>query len=82
MPLGNFIPVVYRTKKLKNWPRPNKWAAETIIIISLELTQPLTEMGTRNLSWGKALPVTDDDNSTISEPIVEKMWDPRQLTNL
>jgi hypothetical protein len=49
----------------------------------LGLTQPLTEMSTRNLPVGKGRPVLKADNLTaICEPIVQKMWKPRRLTNL
>jgi hypothetical protein len=40
-------------------------------------------MSTRNLPWGKRRPVRKSDNlTTISEPIVYKMWEPRRLTTL
>jgi hypothetical protein len=39
--------------------------------VALGLTQPLTEMITRNLPWGKALPECKADNlAAIYEPIV------------
>jgi hypothetical protein len=33
--------------------------------MTLGLTQPLTEMSTRNISWGKSQPVQRADNFTI-----------------
>jgi hypothetical protein len=51
--------------------------------MALEWTQPLTEMSTRNHSEGKARHPSKADNiTTIYEPIVEKMWQPRRLTDL
>jgi hypothetical protein len=39
--------------------------------MAVVLTQPLTEMSTRNLTWGKERPVRKADNLTaISELIV------------
>jgi hypothetical protein len=49
----------------------------------LGLTQPLTEMSTRNLPSGKRRPALRADNLTaICEPIVSKMWEHRRLTTL
>jgi hypothetical protein len=49
--------------------------------MALGSTQPLTEMGTRNLPGRKGRPARGDDNLTaICEPIVQKMWEPRRLT--
>jgi hypothetical protein len=51
--------------------------------MDLGSTQPLTEMSTRNLPGGKEWPAGEADNlTTICEPIVYKMWDPRRLTTL
>jgi hypothetical protein len=47
-----------------NWPNPS------IRIMTLESTQPLTEMGTRNLPGGKGRPARKVDNFTaICGPI-------------
>jgi hypothetical protein len=46
-------------------------------------TQPLTEMSTRNLLGGKGRPEHEADNlTTIYEPIIWKMWEPRHLQTL
>jgi hypothetical protein len=46
--------------------------------MALGLTQPLTEMSTRNLLGGKGrLALKADNLTTISEPIVQKMWESR-----
>jgi hypothetical protein len=51
--------------------------------MSLGSTQPLTEMGTRNLSGSKGRAASGADNlAAIYEQIVQKMWEPRRLTNL
>jgi hypothetical protein len=51
--------------------------------MALRLTQPLTEMSTKNLQRGKGRPVRKADNLTaIFEPIIWKMWEPRRLTSL
>jgi hypothetical protein len=51
--------------------------------MALGTTQPLTEMSTRNLPWGKVPSACKADNLTaICEPILEKMWEPRRLTTL
>jgi hypothetical protein len=48
-----------------NWPNPSGRS------MVLGLTQPLTEMSTRNLSGGKERPALKADNLTIiCEPIV------------
>jgi hypothetical protein len=47
------------------------------------LTQPLTEMSTRNFHGVKGRPARKTDNLTvICESIVKKMWEPRPLTTL
>jgi hypothetical protein len=50
--------------------------------IALGSTQPLTEMGTRNLPGGNARPEHKADLTAICEPIVSKMLDPGRLTTL
>jgi hypothetical protein len=51
--------------------------------MTLGSTQPLTEMSMRNLPGGKGQPARKADNiTTICEPIVYKMWDPRRLKTL
>jgi hypothetical protein len=51
--------------------------------MALGSTQPLTEISTRNLAGGKGRPARGADNlTTICEPIVQKMWETRRLTNL
>jgi hypothetical protein len=51
--------------------------------MALGLTQPLTEMSTRNLPGGKGRPARKAHNLTaICEPIIYKMSEPRRLTNL
>jgi hypothetical protein len=51
--------------------------------MALGSTQPLTEMSTRKLPGGKGRPARKADNlTTICEPIVKKMWEPRPLTTL
>jgi hypothetical protein len=46
-------------------------------------TQPVTEMITRNLPGGNGRPACKADNlTTICEPTVYKMWEPRCLTTL
>jgi hypothetical protein len=48
-----------------SWPNPSS------LTMSLESTQPLTEMSTRNLSGGKGRPASKADNLTaICESIV------------
>jgi hypothetical protein len=50
--------------------------------MALESTQPLTEMSIRNFPGDKGRPARNADNLTvICEPIVYKIWKPRQLTN-
>jgi hypothetical protein len=51
--------------------------------MALGLTQPLTEMSTRNIHGDKARPARKADNLTaIPEQIVKKTWDPWRLTTL
>jgi hypothetical protein len=51
--------------------------------MAVGLTQPLTEMGTRNLRVDKEWLAPKADNFTVtSEHIVNKMWKPRRLTTL
>jgi hypothetical protein len=52
--------------------------------MTLGLTQPLTEMSTRNLLQVKGgLPPRKADNlAAICEPIAQKIWKPRCLTTL
>jgi hypothetical protein len=51
--------------------------------MALGLTQPLTEISTRNLLGGKGRPAPKAHNLTaICEPIVWKIWEPRPLTTL
>jgi hypothetical protein len=51
--------------------------------MALGSTQPLTEMGTRNLPGGKWWLAHKADNLVaICEPTVWKMWEPRRLTTL
>jgi hypothetical protein len=51
--------------------------------MALGLTQPLTEMSTRNLPGGKGWPARGADNLTaICELNTWKMWNPRRLTTL
>jgi hypothetical protein len=51
--------------------------------MTLGSTQPVTEMSTRYLLWGKGRPAHKADNLTaICEPIVWKMWEHRSLTTL
>jgi hypothetical protein len=60
-----------------NWPNPSSRT------MALGSTQPLTEMSTRNLPGCKGQPAHKADNlTTICEPIVYKMWEPRRLTTL
>jgi hypothetical protein len=60
-----------------NLPKPSSHTT------ALELTQPLTEMSTRNPSGGKYKLERKDDNLTdICEPTVLQMWKPRCLTTL
>jgi hypothetical protein len=48
----------------------------------ISLSQPLTEMSTRNLRGSKVRQARKADLTATSEPIVQKMWDPRRLTIL
>jgi hypothetical protein len=51
--------------------------------MTLESTQSLTEMSTRNLPVDKERPAPKADNlNTICEPVVYKRWEPRRLTTL
>jgi hypothetical protein len=52
--------------------------------VALGLTQPLTEMTTRNPVGVKGGRLAREANnlSAICEPIVKKMWEPRRDTNL
>jgi hypothetical protein len=52
--------------------------------MALVLTQPLTEMSTRNLPGVRGgRPARKADSLTaICEPIVKKMWEPQHLTTL
>jgi hypothetical protein len=51
--------------------------------MALELTQPLTEMTTRNFPGVKERQEREAENLTaIRVPIVCKMWQPRPLTTL
>jgi hypothetical protein len=51
--------------------------------MAVGITRPLTEMSTRNLAGGKARSARKADSlTTICEPIVSQMWDPRHLTSL
>jgi hypothetical protein len=45
-------------------------------------TQPLTEMSTTNLPGGEGRLARGADLIAICEPIIQKMWEPRRLTNL
>jgi hypothetical protein len=51
--------------------------------MTLESTQPITEMSTRNLPGGKGRAARKADKLTaICEPNVQIMWDPQRLTTL
>jgi hypothetical protein len=51
--------------------------------MTLGLTQPLTEMSTRNFPGGKVRPARKADNFiAVCESIVHKMWEPRRLTTI
>jgi hypothetical protein len=51
--------------------------------IAVGLTQPLTEMSTRDITGAKERPVRKADNLTVvCETLVYKMWDPGRLTTL
>jgi hypothetical protein len=58
------------------------WPNLSSLIMALGTTQPLTEMITRNLPGGKRRPARKADVTANSEPIVEKVWEPRRLTTL
>jgi hypothetical protein len=49
--------------------------------MSLEPTQPVTEVSTRNLPWG-GLECKADNHTVICESIVYKLWEARRLTIL
>jgi hypothetical protein len=52
-----------------------------LILPALVLTQPLTEMSTRNLAGGRGrLALKADSLTAIFESIVWKMWEPQRLT--
>jgi hypothetical protein len=46
-----------------NWPNPSSR------IMALGSTQPLTEMSTKNLPWGKGRPAPEADLTATCEPI-------------
>jgi hypothetical protein len=50
--------------------------------MTLGLTQPLTEMSTRNHLEGKGRPVRKADLTAIYEPIVYKIWEHQHLTSV
>jgi hypothetical protein len=51
--------------------------------MALGSTQPLNRNEYQESSWGKERPARKADNlTTICEPIVYKMWEPRCLTTL
>jgi hypothetical protein len=51
--------------------------------MALGLTQPVTNMSTRNLPGDKGQPARKADNvTTICELIDQKIWEPRRLTTL
>jgi hypothetical protein len=51
--------------------------------MAMGLTQPLTEMSTRNLPGGIGRPPRKADNLTaIFEPTFKVMWDSQRLTTL
>jgi hypothetical protein len=61
----------------------SSWSHSSGRTMALSSTQPLTEMSTRNFRGGKGRSPRKDDNLTaICKPIVQKMWEPRRLTNL
>jgi hypothetical protein len=63
--------------RLSNCPNPSSHT------MALGSNQPLTEMSTRNLPGGKGRPVCKADGLTvISEPTVQKMWEPQTLITL
>jgi hypothetical protein len=47
--------------------------------MSLESTQPLTEMSARNLPGGKGRPARKADNLTAIYFCLDKIWEPRRL---
>jgi hypothetical protein len=44
--------------------------------IALGSTQPLTEMSTRNISWGQMRPVLEADNLTTILCLCHVIWEP------
>jgi hypothetical protein len=53
---------------------------DVFVLWALGLTEPLTEMRTRNLPGGNRRPARKSDNLTaISELIVWKIWEPHRL---
>jgi hypothetical protein len=51
--------------------------------MAVGLSQPLTEMSSRNLPGGKVRPARKADNlSSICGPILYKMWYPQRLITL
>jgi hypothetical protein len=50
--------------------------------VDLGLTQPLTEMSTKNLPGGKGWLACKADFTVISDPVVKKMWEPEGLLSL
>jgi hypothetical protein len=48
--------------------------------MTLEFTQPPTEMSIRNLPGGEGRPARKDDNLTAICETIEEMWEPRRLT--
>jgi hypothetical protein len=60
-----------------NWRKPSS------LPMTLGSTQTLTEMSTRNLPWSKGRPARKAGNlTTICEPIVQKLCEPRLLPTL
>jgi hypothetical protein len=50
--------------------------------VALGLTQPVTEMSTRNIPAGNGRPARKADNFATCEPIVWKVGEPRRLTTV
>jgi hypothetical protein len=60
-----------------NWPNPSSRT------VALRLTQPLTEMNTRELPWGEGRPARESDSLTaIMSRLSRRMWESRRLTTL
>jgi hypothetical protein len=73
----SWVRVTMRLLNFFNLPNPSGRS------VALGLTQPLTEMSTRNLPGGKAQSARKTDNLTaICEPTVYTMWEPQYLTTL